>query len=203
MADNVSSLDRLRGSLLSQVPARPQPETSREAEPLEEDACPAFGYLRGLHDRAVMVEFRLRDGNRVFCPYSWLGPFTYNPSVGILLKFSGDTITLVLIRGSNLDAPVRQNAVNLTDRGLQRHRVTFVREMDEVELRCAEQGEPTVDRIEIAEFDVPSRRAWLQQHAPALVRTIPESRCAIASRMRGHQYERGSRRRATVWARRP
>jgi len=68
MADNVTSLDRLRGSLLSQAPARPQPETRREAEPLEEDACPAFGYPLGLHDRVDMVEFRLRDGNPCLLP---------------------------------------------------------------------------------------------------------------------------------------
>ena len=48
-------------------------------------------------------------------------------------------VTLVLIRGSNLDALVN-HSVNLTDRGLQRHRIVWVREMDEAELRAAGRG---------------------------------------------------------------
>jgi hypothetical protein len=176
MADSISTLDRARSSLFAQAAARAQDEKPKEVENFEEDACPAFGYLRGLHDKAVMVEFRLHDGNRVFCPYSWLGPFIYNPSVGILLKFAGDTTTVVLLRGSNLDSPVRQNAVNLTDRGLQRHRITFVREMEEAELRRAGEGEPTVDRIDIAEFETHVElRAWLERHAPAFVRRLQKS----------------------------
>ena len=55
-------------------------------------------------------------------------------------------------RGSNLDALVNQS-VNLTDRGLQRHRITYVREMDEQELRRVGEEGPTIDRIEIAEFE--------------------------------------------------
>jgi hypothetical protein len=76
----------------------------------------------------------------------------------------------VLIRGSNLGAPVN-NSVNLTDRGLQRHRIVWVREMDDLELRRAGKGEPTIDRIEVAECE--SNEAvteWLNQHAPAFVR---------------------------------
>lgn len=137
----------------------------------DEDACPAFGYLRGTHDRAVMIEFRFRDGNTEVFPYSWLGPVRYNPSVGLLLKFSGDTVTLVLLRGSNLDAPVGTGFVNLTDRGLHRHRVTFVREMDADELRKVGEAWPTIDRIEIGEFDsAEDRNAWIEQHAPEFAR---------------------------------
>jgi hypothetical protein len=54
-----------------------------------------------------------------------------------LLKFTGELVTLVLIRGSNLDVLVG-GSVNLTH-GLQRHRILGVREMDEEELR--ETGE--------------------------------------------------------------
>jgi len=36
---------------------------------------------------------------------------------------------------------------------LQRHRITYIREMDEDELHRAGRGEPTVDRIDIAEFE--------------------------------------------------
>jgi hypothetical protein len=142
-----------------------------EKEDADEDACPAFGYLRGVRDRGLHLELRFRTGNRDFLPYSWLGPFYYNPSAGVLLRFSGDTVILVLIQGSNLDLPVRENAVNLTDRGLQRHRVTFIREMDEEEVRKAGEREPTIDRIVVAEFETQDEaKAWLKKTAPAFVR---------------------------------
>jgi hypothetical protein len=143
----------------------------REEEAGEEESCPAFGNLRGIHDRALAVEFRFRDGNREWFPYSCLGPWRFDPSVGLLLKFTGDVVTLVLIRGSNLDALVGQGTVNLTDRGLQRHRILWVREMDELELHRVGEGGPTIDRIEVAEFESQEDiREWLKKVAPAFVR---------------------------------
>jgi hypothetical protein len=137
----------------------------------EEESCRAFGYLRGLRERALAVEFRYRDGNSDWFPYSWLGPWRYNPSVGLLLKFTGDVVTLVLIHGSNLDALTNEQSVNLTDRGLQRHRITFVREMDEEELRKAGEGEPMIDRIEVADFESQDEmREWLKKTAPVFLR---------------------------------
>ena len=143
----------------------------RDEESSEEESCPAFGYLRGIRDRALALEFRYRDGNSEWFPYSWLGPWRFDPSVGLLLKFTGDVVTLVLIRGSNLDALVGQGAVNLTDRGLQRHRILWVREMDEQELRRVGQSGPTIDRIEVAEFESQEElREWLTKAAPEFVR---------------------------------
>jgi hypothetical protein len=80
----------------------------------DEDGCLAFGYLRGIRDRALTVQLRYRDGNSDWFPYSWLGPVRFNPSVGLLLKFTGGVVTLVLIRGSNLDAPVNEGGMSLT-----------------------------------------------------------------------------------------
>ena len=157
-----------RNSMREAVVSRRPQEKPQESE---EESCPAFGYLRGLHERGLAVEFRLRNGNSEFFPYTLLGPWRHNPSAGILLKFTGgDVVSLVLIRGSNLDALVNQT-MNLTDRGLQRHRITFVREMEEAELRSAGAGEPTVDRIDIAEFDSNEElREWLKKAAPAFCR---------------------------------
>jgi hypothetical protein len=70
----------------------------------------------------------------------------YNPSAGLLLTFVGDQVYLVLIEGSNLNALVK-NAVSLYDRGIQRHRVTWVREMTRQQATKAGQGEVTVERI--------------------------------------------------------
>ena len=79
----------------------------------EEISCGAFGYLRGIRDSAA-VEFRFRDGNSMWFPYSWLGPWRFNPSEGLLLKFSGDLVYFVLIRGSNIDRPLDEGTINLT-----------------------------------------------------------------------------------------
>jgi hypothetical protein len=164
----------LREKLFSEKfdPARKlKPQEKQPDKDAEEEFCPAFGYLRGIRDRALAIEFRYRDGNRDYFPYSHLGPWRFNPSVGLLLKFTGgDVVTLVLIHGSNLDALVN-NAVNLTDRGLQRQRITFVREMDEEELRAVGERGPTIDRIEVGEFtSTEQQQEWLKKKAPAFVR---------------------------------
>lgn len=136
----------------------------------EEASCRAFGYLRGLQDRALAVRFCFRNGNSVCLPYAWLGPWEHDPSAGLLLKFTGDVLLLVVIHGSNLDALVGGAAVNLTDRGLQRQRIVWVKEMDEDELRRAGEGEPTVDRIDVAAFDSQEKlREWVGRMAPAFV----------------------------------
>jgi hypothetical protein len=172
MLDNAKVLDAVpRNSLLAQLGNRPPKEAAAEKPDEEEDSCLAFGYLRGVRDRALALELRFRDGTSAWFPYNWLGPFFYHPSVGLLMKFTGDTVTLVLIRGSNLDAPVRQGSMTLMDRGLQRHRVTYVREMDESELRKAGEAEPTIDRIEVVECESSEeQQAWLAKHAPAFQR---------------------------------
>jgi hypothetical protein len=162
-----------RSPHLARIDGRPSPVLTPargQAQETDEEACRAFGYLRGLQDRALEVEFRLRDGTSESYPYSCLVSRHFDPSVGLLLKYTGDVVTLVLIRGSNLDTPVGRT-VNLTDRGFQRHRIVWVREMDEDELRRAGAGEPTIDGIDIAEFQTAEeQQEWLRRRAPAFLR---------------------------------
>ena len=113
----------------------------------------SVGGLSLLNRQQRQGEFRFRDGNSIWFPYNWLGSWQHNPSEGLLLKFTGDVVTLVLIRGSNLDAPVGQAQVNLTDRGLQRHRIVFVREMDEAELRRRIRAACLYHNIDESELD--------------------------------------------------
>jgi hypothetical protein len=135
-----------------------------------EASCKSFGYLRGIRDSATSVEFRFRDGNSTFFPYSWMGTWKYNPSEGLLLKFSGDLVYLVLIRGSNLDKPINEGAINLTNAGLQRHKVLWVREMTAEEVRQVGETGPTIDSIEVAEFETNAEvKEWLKQKAPAFL----------------------------------
>ena len=59
---------------------------------------------------SAAVVFRIGDVNSARFRFGWLGPWRYNPSEGLLLKFSGDLVYLVLIRGSNLDKPLNEGA---------------------------------------------------------------------------------------------
>jgi hypothetical protein len=135
-----------------------------------EASCAAFGYLRGLRERAEAVEFRFRNGNSVWFPYHWLGVWKFNPSEGLLLKFAGDLVYLVLIRGSNLDRPLNDANIDLARAGLQRHRVLWVREMTEEEIKQVGESGPTIDRIEMAEFESHEKlKEWLGNTAAAFL----------------------------------
>lgn len=146
------------------------PSIRKESE-AEEASCAAFGFLRGIRDRASTIEFRFRDGNTMWFPYSLLGQCRFDPSEGILLKFAGDLIYLILIRGSNLDRPINDGHMNLTSGGLQRQRITWVREMPEEDIQRAGEKAPTVDKIEVGEFETHAEiKEWLQKIAPAFAK---------------------------------
>lgn len=115
----------------------------------DELAGRCFGYLRGQRDRALNLEFRrLKEGDSVSFPYSWLGPTRFDPSLGILLLFVAAETYGVRIRGHNLNT-LLDGGVCLYDRGLLRHRVTFVSEMSNAECRSA-GNDCVVERIEIS-----------------------------------------------------
>jgi hypothetical protein len=137
----------------------------------QEASCRAFGYLRGIRDNASAIEFRFRNGNSVWFPYTWMGNWQFNPSEGLLLKFSGDVVYLVLIRGSNLDRPLHDGTIDLTHAGLQRHRVLWIREMTDEDIRKVGEAGPTIDSIELAEFKShDALNEWVDSHAPGFHR---------------------------------
>ncbi len=169
MIDKPTYQDRLRSMLLPEGngkdPSSAEPDTEET-----EASSGAFGYLRGLRDHASSLELRFRDGNSRWFPYGWLGPWQYNPSEGLLLKFSGDLVYLVLIRGSNLDLPLKDGAANLTNGGLQRHRVLWIREMAEEDIKLVGDKGPTIDSIEVAEFEShDALKEWVSKKAPAFL----------------------------------
>ena len=163
--------DRLKGILGQDGKAAPPPKKEAEAEEGE-------GFVRSVWlsagtsaTRPAAVEFRFRDGNSIWFPYGWLGTWQYNPSEGLLLKFSGDLVYLVLIRGSNLDKPLNEGAINLTTGGLQRHRVLWIREMTR-RRHQASVGEtgPTIDSIEVGGVRVAGRsQGMAQQERPGVL----------------------------------
>lgn len=135
-----------------------------------EESCAAFGYLRGIREKADALEVRFRNGTSVWLPYHWLGSWKFNPSNGLLLKFSGDVVYLVLITGSNLDCPLLDSTTNLTSSGLQRRRIVWMKEMTEEEIRTIGESGPTIDSIRIVEFESNADLIkWLEGHAPSFL----------------------------------
>lgn len=131
-----------------------------------EGACPAFGYLRGIRDQSASIEFRFLSGNSAWFSYGSLGAWWYNPSEGLLLKFSSDLVYLVLIRGSNLDKPLGEGNIDLLHAGLQRHRVLWIREMSVEDKATVGESGPTIDSINIVEFESNAElKEWLGKEA--------------------------------------
>ena len=123
--------------------AEPTPLALIEPEQEETDDCGAFGYLRGMRDRAVMIELRKKDGNIKAVGYAWLVQVEFDPSVGITLHLAGQKIRIL---GRNLNAESRANVRLL--QGILRHRVPWVQEMDEPALMRAGDQETVIERIE-------------------------------------------------------
>lgn len=98
-----------------------EPGLVDETEVLE-DLGP-FGWLRGVKERAIMLELRKRDGNVVALSYAWLERVTFDPSIGIVLDFSR---ALVRIKGTNLDYEIRPNCQLFA--GIVRHKVPWIME---------------------------------------------------------------------------
>jgi hypothetical protein len=128
-------------------------------------------FVRWIREKAAALELRFRSGDSIWFPYNWLGTWQYNRSEGLLLKFSGHVVYLVLIRGSNLDRSLDDGPINLTRAGLQRHRVLWLREMSPEEIRQVGNSGPTIDSIEVVEFDSQAAmKEWLKAKAPAFLR---------------------------------
>src|SRR5688572_11588932 len=64
----------------------------------------AFGWLRGFEAKAVMLELRQRNGNRLGVAYAWIARILYDPSSGIVISAGDTKVTIV---GRNLDVDVR------------------------------------------------------------------------------------------------
>ena len=160
MTDKPTHEDRFKSILNPEKKASTYADKEAAGDSAEA-SCAAFGYLRGLRAASSSLEFRLRNGNSIWFPYGLMGAWQYNPSEGLLLRFSGDTGYLILIRGSNLDKPLSEGAINLTNAGLQRQRVLWIKEMTREEIERLGESGPTIDSIEIGEFATHQERCCL------------------------------------------
>lgn len=89
------------------------------------DDLGAFGWLRGIRDRAVMLELRKKDGDILAVGYGYLDHAEFSPSAGVTLSVAGRKIH---VRGRNLNTEVRP-MVRLFE-GITRHRVPWIQEAD-------------------------------------------------------------------------
>jgi hypothetical protein len=132
-------------------------------------SCKAFGYHLGPED-LTGVDLRFLNGDSLWFPYGWLGTCRHIPSEGLLLKFNGDLVYLVLIRGSNLDRGIDGKSIDLIHAGLQRHHVLWLREMTLAEIREVGEAGPTIDKIVVGECDsYTGVKEWIKAYAPAFM----------------------------------
>ncbi|HEY4311657.1 MAG TPA: hypothetical protein VGN12_19580 [Pirellulales bacterium] len=106
------------------------------------DDLGSFGWLRGVRERAMMLELRKKDGNILAVSYSWLERIEFDPSVGITLIVGGRQVRIM---GRNLNGEVRPN-VRLFE-GIVRHRVPWVRQAVELALSKEHPAETVVESI--------------------------------------------------------
>jgi hypothetical protein len=118
-------------------------ELESRLNPDASDDLISFGWLRGIRDRATMLELRKKNGNILAVGYGWLEKAEFDPSQGITLHVGGQTIR---ITGRNLNTEVRPN-VRLFE-GITRHRVSWLREAGEAQQMEADPATPIVDAIE-------------------------------------------------------
>jgi len=142
MSDSV--LDRLKprkpgDSLLQFYQAGAEPT---EAETTEDFGC--FGWLRGVRERAVMLELRKKDGSILAIAYAYIERIEFDPTNGIAIHANGRTIR---IKGRHLNGEARPT-VRLFE-GLTRHRVPWVGEAGHEEIGQRQDATPVVDAIEI------------------------------------------------------
>lgn len=108
------------------------------------DNLGAFGLLRGVKERSIMLECRHANGNSNALSYALLSYASFDPSVGIILQFGG---VKVRITGDHLNSEVRPN-VRLYE-SLLRHRIPWIKEADRHELQSAIPGAVLIDGIDI------------------------------------------------------
>lgn len=136
----------MNGNVFKQITSRAaaapvRPEADADST---EDDLGVFGYLRGVRDRALMLELRKKDGGITAIGYSWLERVEFDPTEGITLRFAGQTVK---ITGRNLNAEVRPNVYLLN--GLLRHRVPWIQEANEPTAMMADKRAVVIEAIDL------------------------------------------------------
>ena len=107
------------------------------------DDLGAFGWLRGIRDRAVMLELRKANGNIMAVAYGSLDRVEFDPSDGLTLYLAGRKIR---IKGRNLNGEARPSLRLF--QGITRHKVPWLREADRPTALEADKSATVVETIE-------------------------------------------------------
>ncbi|HEY4313333.1 MAG TPA: hypothetical protein VGN12_28040 [Pirellulales bacterium] len=121
--------------------------TAKTNEPEEQDIVDLgpFGFLRGIYDRALMLELRFKDGRRFALGYAWLHQAEFDASRGMSLSFGGRKVTII---GQNLNAEIRPN-IRLFDAVL-RHRVPWIQEASAPAALRAGRAALIIEKLEVS-----------------------------------------------------
>jgi hypothetical protein len=117
------------------------PESDADSD--STDNFGAFGWLRGVRDRAISLELRKKCGNILAINYGFIDRVEFEPSEGIAIYSSGQKIR---IRGRNLNTEARP-LVRLFE-GICRQRVPWIVEVDRIADLKAGQTATVIERIE-------------------------------------------------------
>lgn len=118
--------------------------TGAAVEPDAAEDLGAFGWLRGIRDRAIMLELRKRTGNILAIGYGWIEKIEYDASEGITLHALGQKFR---IKGQNLNAEIRPS-IRLFE-GLCRHRVPYIQEASSGDkFKVVKGGTTTIEAID-------------------------------------------------------
>jgi hypothetical protein len=111
-------------------------------EPDAWDNLGCFGWLRGVRDRAPMLELRKKTGNILAVGYAWLERAEFDPSEGITLYLAGQRVH---IKGRNLNHDARP-LVRLFE-GITRHKVPWIREATQADILAARADSCLIEAI--------------------------------------------------------
>lgn len=138
----------MNDSLLSKYVRKPADELGNSGAPSDPDGTEdlgCFGFLRGVRDRAVMLELRKKDGTVTALAYAYIERITYQPDgpeEGITIYAAGQKVR---ISGRNLNME-SESGVRLLG-ALTRHRVPWVREAEHAASLVSEGGSPMIEAI--------------------------------------------------------
>ena len=134
--------DKILDKYTNRKPAElPGADLATEIEAL--DDLGAFGWLRGIRDRATMLELRRKDGNVRAIGYAWLHQIDFDPSEGITLHHAGQKIRII---GRNLNSEARSNVRMF--QGITRARVPWIQEADGPTLVQSAESATIIEKIE-------------------------------------------------------
>ena len=120
-----------------------QPADAGDPEAVEDQG--AYGVVRAVRERAIMVELRKRDGTVLAVPYALVEQVRYSPDSGITIHACGREFR---IAGQHLNPAGPSFSKLGLFNGLCRHRVAWIAEAAHGAVALADSHAAMVDTVE-------------------------------------------------------